>query len=414
MMPGTRIAGPSKAELRMQIESLKTTYPAVKADISESSGVLAVRTHPVGLETPDGSFSVNLGRFEIRIPLEIIGTGQIGAIEVEALEPVHPGDDSISHPYVQGMSMCYGTAKTELCRTLKQGLLVEVFQTIHTILTTYDPQHYRPYAVLSAWRGESCAGCGSEHEDLNTCPRCSGGQQYCDDCSTLCDYCVESICSDHIGQCRGCDMMICFDHFRSCSRCGEEGCPTCTEYRPAQRRILCGLCVEQLNEEETDHESETTREENHGANGDEEPVGELRRVSDSEGEYWTERLPEPDRVPVEPVLRAEPVSTLPEPDQPSRTVVPDEVPGGLVGAEHAAETAERFAEAGIPVGFIDDNAGGLAGFYRTGGEEYRQTGGSAAQGTEAVVQSGGMEEAGVVSGSGRDGGERIRDSNQPG
>ena len=91
-----------------------------------------------------------LGRATLH--LNRLGESQRGtAYSIIALDP-HPAasNDSVTHPHISDGELCAGDAGAAIRAALGAGRIADVFQLVHSVLTTYNPGC--PYAFMDAGR----------------------------------------------------------------------------------------------------------------------------------------------------------------------------------------------------------------------------------------------------------------------
>jgi len=236
---------PSLRAIYEDLRALAGEFPEIQLDLRERQ--LSAITDPISLE------DVELGRFEIRLCWSRLLSGQ--TYEVHALEANRAAvNDSVTHPHVQGDSLCEGEGKVAIRGALQEGRLLDFFLLVRQTLQTYNPRS--AYVPLSDWVGVTCSDCGTSagEDECCTCGRC--GCDLCDDCSRSCGSCGGFSCSGCDSFCRGCDVEYCSGCISSCNGCGESYCPDCLTSRQ------CSDCRanEEDEVEENEVEVETTYE----------------------------------------------------------------------------------------------------------------------------------------------------------
>ena len=97
-------------------------------------------------------------------------------------------------------ALCEGDAQPAIRLALQQGRLLDFFQIVEQVLSTYNPSS--AYVSLEDWEGSTCDRCGdmANSDDARECKGCEslicGGcvyqcrecqEMYCGDCDNLCD-----------------------------------------------------------------------------------------------------------------------------------------------------------------------------------------------------------------------------------
>lgn len=224
---------PSHKSIYADLVVLSSEFAEIQVDLRE--GHLSAVTDPISLE------GVELGPFEIRLYWSRLRSGY--AYEVHALQPNRAAaNDSVSHPHVQGASLCEGEGKVAIRAALQQGRLLDFFLLVRQILEAYNPRSV--YVQLSDWLGVTCSDCGasSPEDESYSCGRC--GSDLCDDCSRSCSSCGQSSCSGCSSLCTGCDADYCSSCISACRDCGEGYCTECL----ADRK--CSSCLESEDDED--------------------------------------------------------------------------------------------------------------------------------------------------------------------
>jgi hypothetical protein len=221
---------PESPTLRLLFEELQSIQDEFdEVQIDWLTKILHVWTERIILE------EIDLGPFEIRLSLDQLGCHQ--PYSVIALDPCRPGCcDDVTHPHVQGDTLCEGEGRYSISRALEQGRLGEFFLLVAQILRTYNSGS--AYCRLSDWHGSPCSDCGDtiSEDDESTCDRCSS--RLCDRCTNCCTCCDDTLCNECSSTCESCQCSAC-DHCLSrcasyqdsiCSGClNGDFCPTCFE-----------------------------------------------------------------------------------------------------------------------------------------------------------------------------------------
>ena len=157
--------------------------------IADDLSSVAVTTDPVVLE------GVALGRFRLIVDLARLGRGRIDgdAVTAEALDPnPSASNDEITHPHVQGSSICFGDGGPLLRAALAEGRLYDALVVTRQVLLTYNEAS--PYVRLDQWTGRRCDECDdlAGEDDLYGCQAC--GTSMCGNCEASCADCESSHC----------------------------------------------------------------------------------------------------------------------------------------------------------------------------------------------------------------------------
>ncbi len=213
---------PSLQMLYAELQALADEF--VDVEIDRVLKEVVVGTEPIVLE------GIDLGRFQIRLSLKRVGAQ--GAFGVTPLDP-NPSspDDNVSHPHVQGDSLCPGEGTQAINNALAAGRLSDFFLTVRQILLTYNSSS--AYVSLCDWHGVACGACGDmmNREDCRDCGRCQ--EPLCDSCSR---------------HCQGCEVTLCNECSETCTECDDSYCRDCLENE------LCPSCLEQ---EMENHDAES-------------------------------------------------------------------------------------------------------------------------------------------------------------
>ena len=173
--------------------------------IADDLSSVSVVTEPVVLE------NVALGRFRLTVDLSRLGRGRIDGdtVTAEALDPnPSASNDEITHPHVQGGSICFGDGGPLLRAALTEGRLYDALVVTRQVLLTYNEAS--PYVRLDQWTGRRCDECDdlAGEDDLYGCQAC--GTSMCGNCEACCADCESSHCrrclTDNDGDlvCRDC------------------------------------------------------------------------------------------------------------------------------------------------------------------------------------------------------------------
>lgn len=194
--------------------------------------LLVRTTDPIDLVDEEGT-EHNLGRFTITInPI----TRRISA---KALDPNPAGmDGDVTHPYVDGGTVCLGDASTPFYTAVMQGRFVDAFDIVETTLNTYEGGV--GYRNLEEWNV------------VARCVVCSEGLTDDDQC--LCRACSRSFCEEHISSCPSCERDICLDCMPRCAACRVRHCNRClTANLCSDCRHTCDECHDVLKAEEIEN-----------------------------------------------------------------------------------------------------------------------------------------------------------------
>lgn len=192
---------------------------------------LSVVTEPVTLENR------YLGPFEIRLALR--QPLHAAPYRVIAQNPQPAANrEGVTHPHVSDEVLCEGEGQAAIRQALAQGRLLDFFEIVRRLLTTYNLES--AFVELALWDGEDCSDCGqsARPEDRYECQRCES--IICIDCATTCGGCESSYCAHCICKCQLCSDAYCGDCLRSCAVCRSDVCPSCLD---SQER--CSDCHEE-------------------------------------------------------------------------------------------------------------------------------------------------------------------------
>lgn len=263
---------PTMRELFEDLREAEEEFGGVEIDFNAQT--VAVCTDRIVLE------GVPLGAF--RIVLEVSGlaasSGESPRYFVEALDP-NPANTnhSVTHPHVDGETLCAGEALVPLSSAIAQGRICDFFVLVRSVLETYNEAS--AYVQLDEWSAVSCHECGEPvgEDEINDCRRCE--HDYCGECSSVCHGC-------HTTECYGCLMR---------SQCSElTFCETCTSTCVVCDRIcgrdeleddMCPACIEQaeqLRKEESNDEN--TNEQARAAHDGSAESGATESASEATGQ----------------------------------------------------------------------------------------------------------------------------------
>lgn len=231
---------PTAASVYRDIEGLRGEFEVVTVDLAKQQ--IAVQTANISLE------HVELGSFEICLNWKFIK--ESSPYDVLAVEPNCPSvNDSVTHPHVQGESLCEGEGSDAIRRALDEGRVFDFFCIVDHVLRNYNPDS--AYVQLEDWSGISCKACGDtvDKDEILGCGRCE--TELCLDCSTSCESCVDRFCSECISSCESCGDDVCQTCLKSCDDCGDSFCNTCLF------EGTCDDCITKQNEASEEHSRNT-------------------------------------------------------------------------------------------------------------------------------------------------------------
>jgi hypothetical protein len=230
----------SEAEIVRDLIVLNDEFESLQFDCKE--GRLVVTTSPIELE------ETWLGSFAISLDINSLSTTSKGRYDVIALDhnPSRARDD-VPHPHVKGGELCEGHAQSAINGALKQGRLLDFFQIVHGVLTTYNSSS--PYVALEDWSSVRCNDCGDSHspDDGYICDKCD--DSICSGCHGVCKTCREITCNSCSSVCESCQESVCHTCVTECVDCDA---PVCTECLTNER---CKSCAEKAEESESQDES---------------------------------------------------------------------------------------------------------------------------------------------------------------
>jgi len=230
-------AGLNNTELHTELQEVSNEFN----DVGWNKRWLWATTEHIVLE------DIYLGRFQIRLRLDRIGSPATGGddFEVVALDPNPAGSDSeVTHPHVSGGRLCPGDATAPLRLAVQQGRLADFFQLVRSVLRTYNPAS--PFVRLNEWDGVRCSDCGASvsSEETVYCEACE--EDFCDECTSYCRSCEATRCGACLRECRGCGDGCCSCCLSACAACGAtELCASCLKAcADCGRKELCVDCLE--------------------------------------------------------------------------------------------------------------------------------------------------------------------------
>lgn len=207
---------PTASSIFQDIEGLRGEFENVTIDPARKQ--LSVKTSYISFEY------VELGSFEICLRWAFIN--QSVSYDVLALDPNCPSsNDSVTHPHVQGDSLCEGEGADAIRRALDEGRIYDFFCIVDHVLQNYNPDS--AYVQIEVWNGVSCKACGDDVDTDEVVGCCKCETELCLDCSTSCESCVDRFCSECISSCECCGDDICQMCLKSCDDCGDSFCKTC-------------------------------------------------------------------------------------------------------------------------------------------------------------------------------------------
>lgn len=254
---------PDLTEWAAEVRQLEAEFGAV--EVKWADRVIRVTTESVVLR------GVPLGPFAVEFGWDRAGREKAArCFEVVALDP-HPasGRDEVTHPHVEGNTLCAGDAAVPLARAMADGRLADAFLLVRSVLTTYNPRS--AYVPLAEWDGFCCADCGrrANRDDQCTCGACD--RDLCEDCADSCATCSETRCGDCLEPCDVCSARhcrgsldttpsgraVCPDCLAACERCsasvptddltaGTRLCPTCDQEEDSDDRDPTEEVVEEV------------------------------------------------------------------------------------------------------------------------------------------------------------------------
>jgi hypothetical protein len=215
----------SASDICRDILALHEEFEELDIDLKRHE--LSVTTDSIVLE------GIDFGPFDIRLDWQRLGEPR--PYRVVACDPNPAARDAeVTHPHVQGETLCEGDGRPAIQAALAQCRIYDFYLLVSQTLHTYA--RGSAYVELDHWSGITCDDCGASmsEDDSYCCQRC--GSELCDDCRQLCAACEESHCSGCLSGCpecgrdfcRGC-MEVCSGcHRKVCGRCMEDGqCPSC-------------------------------------------------------------------------------------------------------------------------------------------------------------------------------------------
>lgn len=207
---------PTATSVYRDIAALRGEFEGVT--VNRAKQRITVQTSSIQLQY------VELGSFEICLNWKFIK--ESSPYDVLAVEPNSPSsNDSVTHPHVQGESLCEGEGSDAIRRALDEGRIYDFFCIVDHVLRNYNPDS--AYVQIEDWNGISCKACGDNVDEDDAVGCCKCETELCLDCSTCCDSCVDRFCSECISSCESCGDDVCQMCLKSCDDCGDSFCNTC-------------------------------------------------------------------------------------------------------------------------------------------------------------------------------------------
>ena len=229
------------SDVFLDLMALRQEFNDIRFDAKRK--ILSVVSKQIQLE------DLNLGCFRIELHLETLGTR--GYYEIIAVDPNQASsNDNVTHPHVQDDRMCEGDAQPTIKLALQQGRLLDFFQIVEQVLSTYNPNS--AYVTIDQWEGTTCRHCGhtADPDETRECADC--GAMICDSCVYCCCDCEDSFCGNCEATCGGCLDSICKSCVKTCQECDESFCSYCLT-----ENERCNTCEEKSKESSTTGSSET-------------------------------------------------------------------------------------------------------------------------------------------------------------
>lgn len=207
---------PTASSIFQDIEGLRGEFDSVTIDPAQKQ--LTVKTSSISLEY------VELGSFDVCLKWAFINESV--SYDVLAVDPNCPSsNDSVTHPHVQGDSLCEGEGADAIRRALDEGRIYDFFCIVDHVLRNYNPDS--AYVQIEDWNGVSCKACGDNVDSDEVVGCCKCDTELCLDCSTSCESCVDRFCSECISSCESCGDDTCQTCLKSCNDCGDSLCNSC-------------------------------------------------------------------------------------------------------------------------------------------------------------------------------------------
>jgi len=244
---------PSTEDLICDINSLIKKFK----NVEYKDKCLSVDTEFITLE------NIDLGSFKIKLHLDKYDSKAEICLRIVALNP-HPaiGDPTITHPHVRDQRLCEGSGFGSITKSLKEGLIENLFNIVNTILTDYNDES--PYVSLDEWYTMNCRNCGEMIEEECSCEGCGEsscsycavscqcGSNLCESCSSRCDNCGETYCQEccRFSNCTKCKIKICDYCTYICVECSERFCNDHHTRDEQTDEIMCNECMKNKQEKE--------------------------------------------------------------------------------------------------------------------------------------------------------------------
>jgi hypothetical protein len=228
----------SASDICRDILALHEEFEELDIDLKRHE--LSVTTDSIVLE------GIDFGPFDIRLDWQRLGEPR--PYRVVARDP-NPAarDEKVTHPHVQGETLCEGDGRPAIQAALAQCRIYDFYLLVSQTLHTYA--RGSAYVELDHWSGITCDDCGASmsQDDSYCCQRC--GSELCDDCRQLCAGCEESHCSGCLSECAACGHEYCSSCLATCPGCGKRFCKDCRE------EGLCKPCHKKQCNKEHEHDS---------------------------------------------------------------------------------------------------------------------------------------------------------------
>lgn len=224
----------SRGDLIRDLCLLEQEFAQVRFD--PKANLISVTTKPIELE------NLELGEFEIALHLETLACNHVAFYEVVAINAnCASSNDDVIHPHVQSNRLCEGEAQPAIRLALQQGRLLDFFQLVEQVLSTYNAAS--AYVTISEWHGTECDNCGHycDPDALRACDDCEAN--ICNGCGYGCKSCGDSYCSACTSSCEGCGEFVCNSCSASCADCEYQFCKDCLN--ESER---CDDCEKKANE----------------------------------------------------------------------------------------------------------------------------------------------------------------------
>ena len=167
---------------------------------------------------------LDLGRFRIELHLETLS--RRAYYEVIAIDANRANsNDGVTHPHIQDDRLCEGDAQPAIKLALQQGRLLDFFQIVDQVLSTYNASS--AYVTIREWEGMICGHCGhsADRDETRECDDCEA--LICDGCVYCCQDCDGSFCGNCDVSCSDCLNGVCKSCITECKECDESFCSNC-------------------------------------------------------------------------------------------------------------------------------------------------------------------------------------------